>query len=219
MLAELSAMEGMEEADFVASLICQQYQTKAKIVTAPIFRESSKDVRAIIFERIEETFAGGVIKRHADAERWNAEAIEDARSQVAERKQAKAQRWFLVINGRKLGSHRVDKLREWVALGVLSEETSAVGEKTGEKMRLGSIPHFSEYPPTLRKKLSEYAKVEKKEWMDAPATEAQLQRLDFFGLPYSKDGLTKGRASELIRHIAFIDPAREKQYTLAERVK
>ena len=43
-------------------------------------------------------------------------------------------------------------------------------------------------------------------------TEKQLKKLDYFNLPYSRKGLNKGRASQLIGCFIEIDPQREKQY-------
>lgn len=220
MLAELSAMEGMDEADFVASLICQQAMVKAKIVTAPIFRESAKEIRSIVFEKLERLHTAEILKRGKDAEKWVAEEIEDARAAVAERKQSKIQRYYLKLRGRTVGPHRLDKLREWVHFKILSEDVIAIeaGERKSQ-YSIGAIPNFREYPASLRRKLAASAAEPPKDWHAKSATDNQIRRLDFFDIPYEKKGLRQGRASELITQFAFIDPEKEKQYNLTEKGK
>jgi hypothetical protein len=217
LIESLSATKGFDEADFLALLMCQQAMKDDKLECEPIFRESSKEIREILLRKVEQAYMDGITKRGMDLEKWVSECIEDARAEAAEKKQEQGERYFVKLKGRTVGPHRLDKLREWVHAGVLGEEVLCVGVKSKSTCAIGDLPNFSEYPATLRRKLS--VQKEKKDWMSRLATENQVRRLDFFKIPYDKDGLTQGRAHELITHFNFLDPEREKQWNLVEKGK
>ena len=74
------------------------------------------------------------------------------------------------------------------------------------------ISKFYQFPTKLRERLANHRKRELNFWWADPVTEKQLKKLEYFEITFSKAGLTKGRASELIEAFMAIDPAREEQY-------
>lgn len=208
--AEVSALHGMDISEMTKTLIRHLLISSHSIATLPISKET-REVQAIVDAEIARMCRASVVKKGKDEAAWVQEMIEDARSRVAEQR-SPGLRFYVLIGGRTLGPHRLDKLREWHALGVLAPETLTKTSKSGEEQPLTKIPRFLVMPTPLRKRLDEQRKAPLPDWWNLEPTEAQLKRLAFFDLPYEKKGLTRGRASVLITHFAFLDPGKEEQW-------
>lgn len=123
---------------------------------------------------------------------------------------ARVERFFLRLTPkRSVGPHSLNQIREWVHFEVIPATTEA--QKQGEQTwtSITDIPNFYDYPEELRAKL---AQCEQPHWWHDSVTEKQIQKLDYFKIPYSTNGLTKGRASQLLDYFEEIDPEREKSY-------
>jgi hypothetical protein len=123
---------------------------------------------------------------------------------------AREQKFFLTVMPEKVvGPHALNTLREAVYFDVIPRDALVCedGKQTWHKM--SGVPGFLDFPRELKKQWSSY---QKPDWWSDSVTEKQIAKLDYFGLPYSRKGLTKGRASQLIDWFARIDPECEKQY-------
>lgn len=214
-LAEVAASQGMDVQELMRTV------TRHLIVTGPDYSLTApiggevKEVQTIIDAEIASLYRSGSCKKGRDARLWIQEKIEDARARVFEGR-GTAQRYFVLVKDRELGPHRLDKLREWFALKILSGDTQVRGAKSGTTCAIKTIPNFKDYPPVLKRKLEDLKRESRPYWWNLAPTEAQARRLQFFDLPYVKEGLTRGRASMLITHFAFLDPKKEELYQAAD---
>ena len=126
---------------------------------------------------------------------------------------ATGKKYFLALRvGAAVGPHDLDSLREWAALGVISPEWKVCGEGEEKWRRIAEIPDFTSFPPTLQERLDVYRSRSTEPWWSDAPSEGQLEKLQHFEIPFDSNGLTNGRASELLGAFASIDPRREKQY-------
>ena len=126
---------------------------------------------------------------------------------------AKAPKYHLVIREKDVvGPHKLDHLREWVERGVISPESKVCLEGDDQWVALSSVPGFYDFPPALRERIEQSRNTEQEGWRLDPATDKQLSKLRYFGIPFDESGLTKGRASELIDAITKIDTRKEEAY-------
>jgi GYF domain 2 len=125
----------------------------------------------------------------------------------------KADRYFLCVRaGKAVGPHSLDSLREWVARSVISPDWQVCKEGGSDWINISAIPNFNNYPSKLRERIDRYRNTPPEVWWADKVTEKQIKKLEYFDIPFSREGLTKGRASELIEAFIQIDPAREQQY-------
>jgi hypothetical protein len=123
-----------------------------------------------------------------------------------------AKYYIIVRPGGYVGPHKLDSLREWVDRGIISPNWMVCCDGDEAWIRIADIPKFYIFPTKLRERLTRYQNREIEHWWADPVTEKQLKKLDYFEIPFSKDGLTKGRASELIDAFVAIDANREEEY-------
>lgn len=123
---------------------------------------------------------------------------------------ARQAKFFLKIaTDRTVGPHTLNMLRKWVYFEVIPRDAMVCEEGKERWLKISDVPDFLDFPDELKKLWSSY---EKPHWWSDPVTEKQIKKLDYFGLPYSRKGLTKGRASQLIECFIEIDQECEKQY-------
>ncbi len=124
-----------------------------------------------------------------------------------------ATKFFLRVRpGDPVGPHPLDALREWSHKGVISAELEVCREGDEHWTPISSIPNFYDLPSRLRERLERYRTRVPEAWWADPASEKQIRKLKYFEIPFDIDGLTKGRASELIDTFAVIDPGRAQEY-------
>lgn len=119
-------------------------------------------------------------------------------------------RYYVCLPDRILGPHRLERLQEWVALGLIPQDWPARQPEAKSTVALENIPGFFDFGPTLRKRLEESK--EHPQWWNDSVTKAQLRKLEFFRLPYPREGLTRGIASQFIECFVMLDPQSNKGY-------
>lgn len=142
-----------------------------------------------------------------------------AKDEALARKSGKDQMYFLNLGNRVVGPHRLEKLQEWVAIEVISPNLLVRGIRAETFVEMANLETFFQHGPALRKKLSEYRKRPLDEWWTQPVTARQITKLRFFDLPFVREGLTKGRASEYLENWSFIDPKKDAEYNEMKKAK
>lgn len=169
--------------------------------------KESPEVQAIVDEMILENLRAGVTVDELAKPAWMNAAIVEARARSAKQ----SDRYFIVIGDRRLGPHRLDLIRQWVAQDVLDEGLLVQPEKGTRLSTLGFMPEFWDFSPEIHERVDEVRRKVREAPMEPP-TKKQLLKLEFFELPYPKEGLHRARASEILDVFMVLDRPTENRW-------
>jgi hypothetical protein len=123
-----------------------------------------------------------------------------------------AKYFVCVREGESVGPHELDDLRAWLACGVMKTDWFACAVGSQEWLRMCDFPMLMKTSTRSSQIASGFLRPYYGSWLSDPPTEAQLERLHYFDIPFSENGLSKAKAAALIDAFALVDPDRLKQY-------
>lgn len=124
-----------------------------------------------------------------------------------------------LAENRIVGPHRLEKLQEWVGLEVISPHFEIRHWQAKSFVEMANLHGFFKFPSSVRRKITEQENLRKEERWLRPVTARQLNRLKFFELPFVREGITLGRASEYLDNWQYIDPKRNSEYEASKKKK
>jgi hypothetical protein len=117
-----------------------------------------------------------------------------------------------VSHDRIVGPHSLDVLKKWAGVGAIGTDWLVRREGQLEWIALAEAPRFANFSEHVRNEVARLVDDRHRTWSSEPATLRQLERLEFFGIPFTHEGLTKLGASLLIDAFAELDPERLQEY-------
>lgn len=168
--------------------------------------EETEEVQQIVDEMIEANHVAGIVIDDLAKPAWMTAAIIKARALSLRQPDL----YWVIIGQKKLGPHRLDLIRLWVAQDIVKEDWLLQPEKGTTTTPVGFLPGFWETPEDVKSELR-HIKNRIGALPDNPPTPKQLEKLDFYGLPYPQE-IRRPRASEILDVFMVLDPATEQRW-------